>query len=88
MPLFHGQDCPKRVMGFAIGLILLVSIIATITFTVIGVYFGIAVIALSTVVLWYILDQCADKLFTDPKYRMSKEEMERFGKTTIPQISK
>jgi len=88
MPLFHGQDCPKRVLGFAIGLILLVSVIATITFTVIGIYFGIAIIALFTVILWYVLDQCGDKLFTDPRYLMSKEEMERFGKTTIPQLPK
>lgn len=84
MPLFRGSDCPKKVIGFAIIAILAISIIATMTFTHISIYFGIGIIVLSTVVLWYILDQFGDRLFEDENYFMSQEEIEKFGKNTIP----
>ena len=84
MPLFKGRDCIKKVSLFAIGITLLIGAISTAVFTYVGIYFGVAIIVLAVVILRYIVDQFADTLFTDNKYSMSKEEIEHFGKMTIP----
>lgn len=85
MPLFHGHgpDCARKVFLFAILLIAVISAITSLVYVIGGgLFISIGIIVVGGILLRFAVDRYADKVFIDPKKKLTEEEKRDFLQKT------
>lgn len=77
MPVFGEPNCMNKMIMYGIGFIALTMLITKI-FGFVGGFLGATVgMLLSLIIMWYLIDQFGDTIFTDNKYINSSEKIEQ-----------